>query len=74
MTGRQALSPFNRASAGAILSATASTRTSEEQAYDHVAGPAYRPHAVADGMLITGQQGSSGAATAALVIAALERA
>lgn len=34
-------------------------------------GPAYRPNAVADGRLITGQQGSSGLATADLVIKAL---
>lgn len=38
-----------------------------------VQGPAYRPHAVVDGRLITGQQGSSGLATAELVIAAFER-
>lgn len=36
-----------------------------------VAGPSYRSHAIADGNLITGQQGSSGAATAVLVNAAL---
>ena len=36
-----------------------------------MAGPAYRPNAVADGRLITGQQGSSGLATAELVIKAL---
>ena len=34
-------------------------------------GAAYRPHAVADGRLITGQQGSSGLAAADLVIKAL---
>jgi putative intracellular protease/amidase len=39
-----------------------------------VQGAPYRPHAVADGRLITGQQGSSGLATAELVVAALERA
>jgi putative intracellular protease/amidase len=37
-----------------------------------VQGPPYRPFAVADGRLITGQQGSSGMATAELVIKALE--
>lgn len=37
-----------------------------------VQGPPYRPFAVADGRLITGQQGSSGMATAELVIRALE--
>ena len=36
-----------------------------------VEGSAYRPHAVADGRLITGQQGASGLATAELVIQAL---
>lgn len=36
-------------------------------------GAPYRPHAVADGNLITGQQGSSGLATAELVVAALEK-
>lgn len=35
-------------------------------------GPAYRPFAVADGRLITGQQGSSGLATAELVVRALD--
>lgn len=34
--------------------------------------PPFRPYAVADGRLITGQQGSSGMATAELVIKALE--
>lgn len=34
-------------------------------------GPPYKPFAVRDGLLITGQQGSSGAATAQLVIEAL---
>jgi len=37
-----------------------------------VQGPPYRPFAVADGRLITGQQGSSGMATAELVLKALE--
>lgn len=37
-----------------------------------VAGPAYRPFAVRDGRLITGQQGSSGWLTAQHVIEALE--
>jgi putative intracellular protease/amidase len=37
----------------------------------YISGPAYKPFAVADGNLITGQQGSSGAVTAQLVIAAL---
>ena len=37
-----------------------------------VQGPAYRPFAVRDGLLISGQQGSSGARTAELVIQALE--
>jgi putative intracellular protease/amidase len=36
-----------------------------------VEGPPYRPHAVADGNLITGQQSSSGLATAELVLRAL---
>lgn len=36
-----------------------------------VQGPAYRPFAVRDGNLVTGQQGSSGAVTADLVIQAL---
>ncbi len=36
-----------------------------------VEGAPYRPHAVADGNLITGQQGSSGLATAELVVRAL---
>lgn len=39
-----------------------------------VQGPPYKPFAVADGRLITGQQGSSGMATAELVIKALESA
>lgn len=39
-----------------------------------VQGPPYKPFAVADGRLITGQQGSSGMATAELVIKALETA
>jgi len=39
-----------------------------------VVGPPYRPHAIADGNLITGQQGSSGTATAVLVNAALDHA
>ena len=39
-----------------------------------VAGPPYQSHAIADGNLITGQQGNSGAATAALVNAALVHA
>ncbi len=37
-----------------------------------VQGPPYRPFAVRDGRLITGQQGSSGAMTAELVIQALQ--
>jgi len=37
-----------------------------------VQGPPYRPFAVRDGLLISGQQGSSGARTAELVIQALE--
>lgn len=37
-----------------------------------VQGPPYKPFAVADGRLVTGQQGSSGVATAELVIKALE--
>lgn len=37
-----------------------------------VQGPAYKPFAVRDGLLISGQQGSSGARTAELVIQALE--
>ncbi len=37
-----------------------------------VQGPAWRPFAVADGRLISGQQGNSGALTAELVIKALE--
>lgn len=37
-----------------------------------VQGPAYRPFAVRDGLLVSGQQGSSGARTAELVIQALE--
>lgn len=37
-----------------------------------VQGSAYRPFAVRDGLLISGQQGSSGAITAELVIQALE--
>ena len=36
-----------------------------------VAGPAFQPHAVQDGKLITGQQQHSGEATAKLVLAAL---
>jgi len=36
-----------------------------------LAGPAFVPHAIADGHLITGQQGNSGAAAAALLVAAL---
>lgn len=39
-----------------------------------VQGPPYKPFAVADGRLITGQQGSSGMATAELVIKVLEAA
>lgn len=39
-----------------------------------VQGPPYKPFAVADGRLITGQQGSSGTATADLVIKALDDA
>lgn len=35
-------------------------------------GPAYKPFAIADGKLVTGQQGNSGAATARLVIDLLE--
>lgn len=38
---------------------------------DFVAGPAFQPHAVQDGNLITGQQQHSGEATARLVLAAL---
>ena len=38
----------------------------------YVQGPAFKPFAIADGKLITGQQGSSGMATAELVIKALE--
>lgn len=38
---------------------------------DFVAGPAFQPHAVRDGNLITGQQQHSGEATARLVLAAL---
>ena len=41
---------------------------------EFVQGPAYRPFAVADGRLITGQQGSSGLATAELMVAALSDA
>lgn len=37
-----------------------------------VQGPPYRPFAVRDGLLISGQQGASGARTAELVIQALE--
>ena len=37
-----------------------------------VQGPAYKPFAVRDGLLISGQQGSSGGRTAELVIQALE--
>ena len=37
-----------------------------------VQGPAFKPFAVRDGLLISGQQGSSGARTAELVIQALE--
>ena len=37
-----------------------------------VQGPAYRPFAVRDRLLISGQQGSAGARTAELVIQALE--
>jgi len=37
-----------------------------------VQGPAYKPFAVRDGRLVTGQQGSSGAMTAELVIQALQ--
>lgn len=37
-----------------------------------VQGPAFRPFAVRDGRLVTGQQGSSGAMTAELVIQALQ--
>ena len=37
-----------------------------------VQGPAYKPFAVRDGLLISGQQGSSGGRTADLVIQALE--
>ncbi len=36
-----------------------------------VAGVPFAPHAIADGHLITGQQGNSGAGTAALLVAAL---
>lgn len=36
-----------------------------------VAGPPFAPHAIADGHLITGQQGNSGASAAALLVAAL---
>ena len=38
----------------------------------YVQGPPFKPFAVADGKLITGQQGSSGMATAELVIKALD--
>lgn len=38
---------------------------------DFVAGPAFQPHALSDGNLITGQQQHSGAETAKLVLAAL---
>ncbi|MBI5688803.1 MAG: type 1 glutamine amidotransferase domain-containing protein [Verrucomicrobia bacterium] len=38
---------------------------------DFVAGPAFHPHAIRDGNLITGQQQHSGEATAKLVLAAL---
>ena len=38
-----------------------------------VTGPAFEPFATSDGNLITGQQQNSGAKTAELVIAALER-
>lgn len=38
---------------------------------DFVAGPAFAPHALRDGLLITGQQQHSGEATARLVLAAL---
>jgi len=38
-----------------------------------VSGPAYKPFAIADGNLITGQQGSSGAATAQLTIEYLNK-
>lgn len=40
--------------------------------FRYVQGPAYRPFAVRDGLLISGQQGASGAVTAELVIQALE--
>lgn len=36
-----------------------------------VAGAPFKPHAIADGNLITGQQGNSGAAAAALLVSAL---
>ncbi len=39
-----------------------------------VQGAPYKPHAIADGRLITGQQGSSGLATAELVVRALGEA
>jgi len=38
---------------------------------DFVAGPAFQPHAIADGNLITGQQQHSGGVTAELVLKAL---
>jgi putative intracellular protease/amidase len=40
---------------------------------DFVAAPAFQPHALRDGNLITGQQQHSGAETARLVIEALEK-
>jgi len=39
---------------------------------DFVAGPAFQPHAIADGNLSTGQQQHSGCVTAGLVLKALE--
>jgi putative intracellular protease/amidase len=39
---------------------------------DFVAGPAFQPHAIADGNLITGQQQHSGGVTAELVLKALQ--
>lgn len=46
-------------------------RADETPGTTFVVGAPFVPHAIADGHLITGQQGNSGAAAAALLVAAL---